>query len=155
MTRHAAYSKYLLLPRENPEGLDTLLKGVRQDFEPRGTTEEEVVSEIAIILWRKRRVNRLLELELSDAELAREGEKSTKQHAGDVCRLAKSNDTNVNVQLTDVVTSLKGLLEGTASLGKLGANLRSFLAEIEELRPIMEMAVRSLNEAKKWIAPAI
>jgi len=144
--RHGGYSDGLL-PGENPEALDALSKGVRLDLEPQGALQEELASELAMMLLRKRRINHLLQRELADAEFAQD-EKSAKQHGRAISRSLMSNHTDADVQLTDAITSVSDLLD-TSDSGKLGSNVRGLLSAIEKLRPIIEAGLRSLDEVKQ------
>ena len=59
------------------------------------------------------------------------------------------NYTNAVVRLSEAVASLADELKKNTSLGKLGANLRSVLSDIERLRPIIAAGAKSVDEAKK------
>jgi hypothetical protein len=147
-TLHGAYCADIILPGEKSEDFEALLSGTRSDFEPRGTTQDIIVFEIADLFWKKRRVSQLLQFEF-DALFALEGEQSQQQHGDDICGSIKPNQTNLATQFSDAIASLRELLNKNGSLGKLGANLRFVLREIEELRPIIEAGARSADEAKK------
>jgi hypothetical protein len=152
---HGVYSKDIVLPWERLEAFEALLDGIRLDFQPQGTTEDEIVFEIAVLHWRKRRIHSLLQFEFVDAQFAREGEKTGKQGGNDIFSVLrekgreKVDHTNAVVRLSDAVASLADQLNRSRSLGKLGANLRSLMSEVEELKPIIETRERSVDEAKK------
>ena len=52
---HGVYSSDIVLPWEKAEDFNELLKGIRLDFMPNGTTEDDIVFEIAVLHWKKRR----------------------------------------------------------------------------------------------------
>ncbi len=54
--KYGIFSKGLLVGDESPCEFKLLLKGLRDDLQPKGTLEPVLVENLAIILWRKRRV---------------------------------------------------------------------------------------------------
>jgi hypothetical protein len=54
--KHGAFSKDEFLPWEDAEEFQALLQGLIEEHQPEGPLEEECVSAIASLLWRKRRV---------------------------------------------------------------------------------------------------
>ncbi len=54
--KHGIFSKVLLFPGESPAEFESLLNGLRDDLQPVGTLEINIVDEIAILQWRKRRL---------------------------------------------------------------------------------------------------
>jgi hypothetical protein len=156
---HGVYANDIILPWERREEFDALLNGIRLDFKPRGTTEDDIVFGIAVLLWRKRRVNWLLQFEFVDAQFAREVEKSGKRGVDHIRRSIEARRvkkgrekveyTTAVVGLSEAVTSLACELNKNASLGKLGANMRSLVDDIEKLRPSIEAGAKSVDEAKR------
>jgi hypothetical protein len=155
---HGVYSSDVILPWESADDFDALLDGIRMDFMPRGT--DDIVFEIAVLHWKKRRVNRLLQLEFLQTSLAAELEKSGKRSASGIHRFfkmqhvkerhEKAEHSTAVVKLSKAVTSLAGDVKSKkSSLGKLGANMRSVVADIEKLRPSIEAGAKSDDEAKK------
>jgi hypothetical protein len=55
-TRHGVLSRDTILPWEDPEEYEELLRSLTQDNGPVGTVEAHLVEEIALIFWRKRRL---------------------------------------------------------------------------------------------------
>jgi hypothetical protein len=55
-TRHGILSHHTVLPWEDREEYDKLHLDLRQEYAPRGLTEEHLVEEIAGVIWRKRRL---------------------------------------------------------------------------------------------------
>jgi hypothetical protein len=144
---HGVYSRDIILPGERPEDFNALLNGMRLYFVPRGTPQDAIVFDIAVLHWRKRRINPLLQFEFVDAQFAREVEKSGK---GRVEKgREKVNYTAAVVQLSEAVASLADELKKNKSLGKIGANIRSLLGDIEKLRPTIAAVAESVDEAKK------
>jgi hypothetical protein len=154
------YSSDIILPWERVEDFNALLNGIRLDFSPYGTTEDDIVFEIAVLHWKKRRVNRLLQLEFLQTSLAAELEKSGKRSASGIHRFfkaqhvkerhEKAEHSTAVVKLSEAVTSLAGAVNSKkSSLGKLGANMRSVVSDVEELRPTIEAGAKSIDEAKK------
>jgi len=58
-TKHGIYSRSFVAGGELPEGGAAFLENVRRDLRPSGIVQEEIVDEIASILWRTRRVRRV------------------------------------------------------------------------------------------------
>jgi hypothetical protein len=54
--RHGVLSKYTVLPWEDPEEYEILLKALVGEHQPQGPTEEHLVEEVAGVIWRKRRL---------------------------------------------------------------------------------------------------
>ena len=54
--KHGIFSKVVLLKEEPRAEFDSLLRGLRNDFKPRGTLEGVLVENLATSLWRKRRL---------------------------------------------------------------------------------------------------
>ena len=158
---HGVYSSDVILPWEKAEDFNALLNGMRLDFKPCGTIEDDIVFDIAVLHWKKRRVNRLLQLGFLQTRLAAELEKSGKRSASGIHSFfkkqrikegrEKAEYTTAVVKLSEAVTSLAGNVNSkkTSSLGKLGANVRSVVADIEKLRPSIEAGAKSVDEAKK------
>jgi hypothetical protein len=55
--RHAAFSATTILPGESVEDFEKLLKQVRAEFSPEGACEEDIVSTMAHLLWRKQNLH--------------------------------------------------------------------------------------------------
>jgi hypothetical protein len=53
--KHGLFSKVALLKGESIAGYNSLLEGLRQDFEPHGKLENVLVEYLAVLLWRKSR----------------------------------------------------------------------------------------------------
>jgi hypothetical protein len=54
--KHGLYSKSLVLKNESRAEYESLLDGLQFDFQPHGEIEERLVENLAVILWRKRRL---------------------------------------------------------------------------------------------------
>lgn len=57
--KFGAYSKQAVLPGENPEDLHELEDLFIADFSPKGVTELSLVNELAILTWKKLRLERI------------------------------------------------------------------------------------------------
>jgi hypothetical protein len=57
-TRHGILSRDTVLPWESQPEYEELLGALNQEHEPQGPTEEDLVGELADIIWRKRRLRR-------------------------------------------------------------------------------------------------
>ncbi len=55
--RHGVYASDVVLPWENEQDFKDLLENIRAEFCPSGASEEEVVLDIATLMWKKRRLN--------------------------------------------------------------------------------------------------
>jgi hypothetical protein len=65
--RHGVLSRYTVLPWENTDEYQTLVAALVAEHAPQGPTEENLVEELAGVLWRKRR------LRLAEAAAHRRG----------------------------------------------------------------------------------
>jgi hypothetical protein len=54
--KHGLFSKAVLLQGESRAEYDALLNGLMEDFQPQGKLETVLVENLAILLWRKRRL---------------------------------------------------------------------------------------------------
>src|SRR2546430_17594583 len=54
--RHGVLSRYTVLPWEDAEEYSTLVAALAAEHTPQGPTEEQLVEELAGILWRKGRL---------------------------------------------------------------------------------------------------
>ncbi|MHB8557889.1 MAG: hypothetical protein ACYDCU_07195 [Candidatus Acidiferrales bacterium] len=54
--KHGIFSKAALLKDESKADFDSLLSGLRKDFDPEGTLEDVLVEKLATLLWRYRRL---------------------------------------------------------------------------------------------------
>jgi len=153
---HGVYSSDIVLPWEKAEDFNELLKGIRLDFLPNGTTEDDVVFEIAVLHWKKHRFNRALQLAFLQSTLAAEIEKSGKRSVTGIHRFLKMRRLEEGqfpaavVNLSEAMTDLASFAKSKKkpSMGKLGANLRSVISEIEVMRPHIEAEAKSEAEEK-------
>jgi hypothetical protein len=67
--KHGAFAKELAILDESPEDFDELYSGCVQELKPSGRLEDEVVLDIARLIWRKRRIGRFF---VEEAEWAQE-----------------------------------------------------------------------------------
>jgi hypothetical protein len=51
--KHGGYSALGLLPGESPAEFEQLHKALAEEFAPRGPLEEDIISSLARLLWRK------------------------------------------------------------------------------------------------------
>lgn len=132
--RHGAYAKDLILPGENLEDFIALLNGLRLELAPQGMMQDENVSEIAELQWKKRRINPLLQ-STTAGRVEKERERMNYKHA--------------LVELSEALAAFTDeLKKKDRSLGKLGANMRYVMGAIEELQPVSAAIAKSLDEAK-------
>jgi hypothetical protein len=61
--KHAVFSKFLILPGENPREFQKLMEELAEEWQPEGKTEADAVLEIAKGIWLKRRVQLFLKIE--------------------------------------------------------------------------------------------
>jgi hypothetical protein len=52
------FAKFVLLEHESPAEYESVLNGLREDFQPQGTLETLLVENLAVLTWRKRRLLR-------------------------------------------------------------------------------------------------
>jgi hypothetical protein len=55
--KHGGYSKAIVLPGEDPEVFEALYQGVREEWEPQGTLEENFVLALAKLMLQRNRVD--------------------------------------------------------------------------------------------------
>src|SRR6516165_998027 len=55
--KHGGHSKFIVLPGEDPEVFEALYQGVREEWEPQGTLEENFVLALAKLMLQKNRVD--------------------------------------------------------------------------------------------------
>jgi hypothetical protein len=144
---HGVYSSDIILPWEKAEEFHQLLAGLRGDFCPQGTIENDIVFDIACLHWKKRRVNRIMQLALVQNEFAAKIEETGKRSvegmrtAIDVQRLKQERKrTKITAGISDLSDAMVSLAAEVSnkkrpSLGKLGANIRSILGVLENLEP--------------------
>jgi hypothetical protein len=53
--KHAVFSKFLILPGENPREFDKLMDELAGEWKPEGKTEHDALFEIGKGIWLKRR----------------------------------------------------------------------------------------------------
>lgn len=164
---HGVYSSDIVLPWERAEDFNELLKGIRLDFKPNGTTEDDIVFEIVVLHWKKRRINRALQLAFLQSNVAAEIEKSGKRSVSGIRRFFKTQRIKEGrkeeqfaaavVSLSEAMTSLTDCMNSrkNPSKGKLGANLRSVIGDIEVLRPHIEAAAKPEVGAKMQAAEKV
>jgi hypothetical protein len=157
---HGVYSSDVVMPWEKAEEFNELLKGIRLDFMPNGTTEDDIVFGIADLCWKKRRINRMQQLAFLQSRAAAEIEKSGKRSVSGIRRsleaqrLKEAHDDGrfaaAVVDVSDVLTQLTNFATShkNTSLGKFGANLRSAISTIEALQPFIEAGATALAAAK-------
>ncbi len=157
---HGVYSSDVVLPWEKAEDFDELLRGIRLDFKPTGTTEDDIVFEISVLHWKKRRIYRGLQLAFQQSGSAAEIEKSGKRGVTGIRRFLNKQRIKEErkegqfaaavVSLSEATTSLTDYVNGKKkpSMGKLGANLRSVISDIEVLRSHIEAGTKSEAEVK-------
>jgi hypothetical protein len=62
--KHGIFSRLAILPGENPKEFAALYTTLFQELKPSGATEEDAVLSIANTMWRRRRAQRFLEIQL-------------------------------------------------------------------------------------------
>jgi hypothetical protein len=157
---HGVYSSDIILPWERAEDFNELLKGIRLDLKPNGTIEHDIVFEIAVLHWKKRRINRTLQLAFLQSGVAAEIEKSGKRSVSGIRRFFKTQRIKEGreegqfaaavVSLSEAMTSLADCVNSKKkpSRRKLGENLRSVISDIELLRPHIEAGAKPEAGAK-------
>jgi hypothetical protein len=153
---HGFYSSDVLMPWEKEQDFRKLLEGLRLDFNPKGTTEDEEVFGIALLRWKQRGIHRALQLSLLGSSAAAEIAKSGKRSARGIHRALNEREgrDQKEEQLAAAVASLAESMSALAelaagnNLGKLGANLRSVIHSIEELGPQLMAAAKSQTAEK-------
>jgi hypothetical protein len=70
--KHGVFAEMILLPGENREEFGALHKALREEWDPRGPTQEDKVFNIAHNMWRKRRSGHYRKESVEDEEFALE-----------------------------------------------------------------------------------
>lgn len=60
--KHGAFSDVVILPGEDPKKFEELIESLNDEWNPEGPTEKDLVTSIALGMWRKRRFRRYLNL---------------------------------------------------------------------------------------------
>jgi hypothetical protein len=144
------------------------LAGLRDDFSPSGAMENDIVFDIACWHWKKRRVNRTMQLALLQNDFAAKIEKTGKRSVEgmqteiDVRRVKQARRrTKIAAEvsnLTKAMTSLAAEVRNKKRpLGKPGANIRYILGVLENLEPtITAMHSKAENDEKAFdLGPCI
>ena len=76
---HGVYASDVILPWEKRQSFYDLLNGLRRDFQPNGTFEDDIVFDMALQFWKKRRTNRTLQVALLQSPFAAQIEESGKR----------------------------------------------------------------------------
>lgn len=165
---HGVYTNDVILPWESAKEFYALLKETRDDLQPDGMLEDQIVESIAKLFWKKRRVDWFLQHALLQGRFADEAEKSEKRSVEgvrahlDVERLRfrrKNEKQNAAVaQLSEAMTEFVKTLnsDDTPPLGKLGANMRYVLDTLDELEStIAEGAKAGSDENLFDVGPSL
>jgi hypothetical protein len=157
---HGVYASDVILPWEKRQSFDDLLNGLRRDFQPNGTFEDDIVFDMALQFWKKRRTNRTLQVALLQSPFAAQIEESGKRSVEGIRNhldIRRSKERRKDVSHTSPVSDLSEAMEslrvavngkGKASLGKQGAEIRSALDEVERRQSIIVEAIK-VNDAEK------
>ena len=157
---HGVYASDIILPWEKRQSFDDLLNGLRRDFQPNGTFEDDIVFDMALQFWKKRRANRTLQVALLQSPFAAQIEESGKRSVEGIrnhldIRRSKERrkDGSHTSPVSDLSEAMKSLRDavsgkGKASLGKRGAEILSALREVERRQSIIVEAVR-VQDAEK------
>ena len=157
---HGVYASDVILPWEKRQSFYDLLDGLRRDFQPNGTFEDDIVFDMALQFWKKRRTNRTLQVALLQSPFAAQIEKSGKRSVEGIrnhldFRRSKERrkDGSHTSPVSDLFEAMKSLRvavngKGKASLGKRGAEILSALREVERRQSIIVEAVK-VNDAEK------
>ena len=157
---HGVYASDVILPWEKRQSFYDLLNGLRRDFQPNGTFEDDIVFDMALQFWKKRRTNRTLQVALLQSPFAAQIEESGKHSVEGIRnhldfrrskeRRKNGSHTSPVSDLSEAMKSLRDAVngKGKASLGKRGAEIRSALREVERRQSIIVEAVR-VQDAEK------
>jgi hypothetical protein len=138
---HGVYAKDIILPWESREDFEELVRAQREFFQPKTVAEDNLVFEIAVLEWRKRRAmkagqKKILErhsVEVEQSDAGAGAVEKAEQHAkfkGAVVRLSDG--------ITSVATTLRG-----GNMGKLGANVRGVVGDLEVLMPVIKAGLQA------------
>ena len=164
---HGVYTSDVILPWESAKEFYALLKGTRDDLQPDGTVEDQIVKSIAKLYWKKRRVDWFLQMALRQSRFADEAGKSGKRSVDGVCthlaierlRLRRKNTKQAAAvaELSEAMTEVAATLnsDDTPPLGKLGANMRYVLGTLDELEPIIAESAKSGSDEPFDVGPSL
>jgi hypothetical protein len=148
---HGVYASDVVLPWEDKDEFYKLLKGLKLTYQPRGAYEEEIVYDIAALLWKKRRVNRLLQIPSAESASSREIEENGVHNVHGIRRalrkkgangkLFKSVSANIDRLSKEVSSSASKI--GGQSKSSLRTQLKALQGEVAKLQPIIKRAERS------------
>jgi hypothetical protein len=109
---HGTYSSDIVLPWEKAEDFYELLKGIREEFTPQGTTENRIVFDLAHLYWKKARVNRLTQLLVRQTPVAAQIVASGKRTIKGICAhldappVDKNDGLDVSLKQADMLSSI-------------------------------------------------
>ncbi len=69
--RHGLYAKHVVMTWENKAEFDELREGLRLEYQPDGISQNEVVENLAVLFWRKRRCALIMRLLYSETPFSR------------------------------------------------------------------------------------
>jgi ribosomal protein S13 len=143
---HGVYASDLFLPGENTAEFDLLLEEVRRDLNPHGTLDNETVFEIANLQWRKRRVQRYVQIKLLQTPLALKIEATGRQSARGISRAldatCEKDTTSPNDRFQSAISTVQNVykyLNKRKGAKALAKHVQALQSEIENL--LREMAV--------------
>ena len=129
--RHGVLSQHSVLPWEDPAEYQTLLDALALEHAPRGPTETHLVTELAGVIWRKRRLRQaehasfqrgLLETTKDNAATAQSALVLTRSQDGpiDVSAALVAGSSNIALELAELDDDRRLTLAAIEMLGKTG-----------------------------------
>ena len=152
---HGVYASDIVMPWEQREDFDALLQGFRLDFKPCGAIEDDIVVGIAVLSWKRRRINRMEQLAFLQSSLGADLETIDKRSVSGIrssLKELRARDERKRekfmraaARLSDSMTGLATYVAGKKKrpLGKLGAEVRSVMTDVEALKPTIEATAKS------------
>src|SRR5262245_12577533 len=82
---HGVYSSDIILPWEKSEDFHELLNGLRDEYRPVGTSECQIVFDLAVLYWKKARANRQTQVLLRQNPVGVQIVESGKRTTNGIC----------------------------------------------------------------------
>jgi hypothetical protein len=145
---HGLYASEVVLPEESQKEFDDLLEAYRDEYCPHGISEHATVDELAILHWKRRRLETGLQQALQELKLCRvdtSDELVEQIRSAQMLQLepVKQIAASVQGQKLDQATAQAGLI---IEVEKLNAALKEYSIRFHELASSRRLAQQQMFE---------
>jgi hypothetical protein len=142
---HGLYSKDVLLPWDDPEEFAALHSGLKMEFFPSGTCEDECVFELAQLHWHKRTISRLRTATVLRDPFTNEIVATKKKSWSGIRRTLRQKAREEGSLLQTLERAVANALTEVQRLGKkLAKDLPR--EEVEKLTPLLNAGFEHVNK---------